>query len=159
MEKYLVVTIRDNIVEDTFECDDETEAKDRFLALCRENLTNFDAYDSRDIEHIIDNGYETHGNGSICIINLCKPTISEDAESVIAAAKIEDEVPEGTEDGEEVNAEVEIKGRFTFSIHHSGLPYDADVKSFVIGDALNAFKLGVEHKPCMEIDEVKAVIY
>lgn len=66
-----VTVIRDNVIDSItlFPETDEGRAKaeSAFLLTCNDVLSNFDEYTQDDIEAILDNGYETFGNGSVCL--------------------------------------------------------------------------------------------
>lgn len=67
-----VTVIRDNVVDDITLFEDKTpedrrRAEDYFLTRCGEVLSNWDEYTQDDKDATLDNGYETFGNGSICI--------------------------------------------------------------------------------------------
>jgi len=63
-----VIIVKDSVVDNSFPFRDGVEAEKIFLDKCRENVSNFDSYSSKDIDAILDEGYETFGNGnSICI--------------------------------------------------------------------------------------------
>jgi len=63
----ILVVIKDNVVDYIKICKDGPDLEKNFLDKCRELVTNFDKYDQEDIEFILDEGYETIGNGSICM--------------------------------------------------------------------------------------------
>ena len=61
-----IVIIRDNVV-DTIHQSTPEKCESDFLGYCSHNLTNWSEYDQEDIDAIVENGYETMGNGSICL--------------------------------------------------------------------------------------------
>lgn len=70
-----VTVIRNNVVDEItlFKSEtpsDRANAEQFFLQRCGDILTNWDEYTSEDKDAILDNGYESFGNGSICI---CSP--------------------------------------------------------------------------------------
>ena len=75
-----VTVIRNGVVDEMtlFKSDtveERQKAENFFLDRCGEILTNWDEYTNDDKDAILDNGYESFGNGSICI---CTPDIAGD---------------------------------------------------------------------------------
>lgn len=68
MDEYTVVTvIRDNVVDRLSVFTNTEEAELYFLEECASILSNFDEYTYYDKQELLSQGYETFGNGSICI--------------------------------------------------------------------------------------------
>lgn len=66
MEIPFIVIIRDNVVDTVKQSTKETCERD-FLDACQVNLSNWAEYTQEDVDAIIEQGYETMGNGSICL--------------------------------------------------------------------------------------------
>lgn len=62
----LIITIKDNVVESVHPTTKETCEKD-FLAHIQGRISNWDEYTQDDIDAILEQGYETFGNGSVCL--------------------------------------------------------------------------------------------
>jgi hypothetical protein len=67
-----VIVIRNNLVEKSQQCRDEHHAVQVFLRECRDNLasgftTNIDDYSTEDLHAIVERGYQTFDNGSVCL--------------------------------------------------------------------------------------------
>lgn len=70
--KGAVIVIKESVIDNSYPFRDESEANNIFLEKCRENISNFDSYDAKEIDVILEHGYETFGNGnSICIHWFC----------------------------------------------------------------------------------------
>lgn len=73
MENVTVVEVVDGVPSQVFLYTGEhneivIKAEETFLAICRENISNFGDYTLDDITAIIDNGYETWANNSVAIV-------------------------------------------------------------------------------------------
>ena len=63
-----VIIIGNAVVDYSIPFTNDKEAESNFLAVCKENISNFDEYSKDDIEYLLDNGYATFDfNNSICI--------------------------------------------------------------------------------------------
>jgi len=68
-----VTVIMDNVIIENILCDDSKQAEKVFKDKLAERLSNWDEYTAEDVEAILDNGYETFGNGSVCLSWATKP--------------------------------------------------------------------------------------
>ena len=67
-----VVVVVDGVVRDHILCTADTVEK-VFLDVCKEEFSNFDEYSADDIQTILDNGYETGNNKSVCLTWAVSP--------------------------------------------------------------------------------------
>jgi hypothetical protein len=76
-----VIVIRNNLVEKSHQCRDEHHAVQVFLKECRTNLptTNFDNYSTEELHALVERGYETFDNGSVCLSWMYTPQEANDA--------------------------------------------------------------------------------
>ena len=61
-----IIIIKNNLVESATPSTSETCEKD-FLAAVASNVSNWDEYTQEDKDIIVEQGYETSGNGSVCL--------------------------------------------------------------------------------------------
>lgn len=67
-----VIVIQDGVVDENHLFIGSHEeiselANKKFIDLCKQRFSNFDAYTPDDIESILDDGFAEYGRGSICI--------------------------------------------------------------------------------------------
>ena len=72
-----IIVVRDNVVSENILCRDGEHAKTVFLAKLAECLSNWDEYDQKDIDAILDDGYEQFGTGSVCLSWATSPDEEE----------------------------------------------------------------------------------
>lgn len=67
---FSVITIKDEVLDEVvWSGPDRLEGEKHFLDTLTSCISNFNEYTSRDIDVILDQGYERFGNGSICFID------------------------------------------------------------------------------------------
>ena len=158
---FLVTTIRDNVIEDILEFDNEEKAQEAFLELCQTNLSNFDEYTPEDIDAILAQGYETHGHGSICISNLGNGKEPKSNDELIKTAKVETDFSPNIKEDDEVVMEIQLHGIFHFSVCQRGLT-KADIQHG-LQDAVDECRKSIEGKGNLisnvDLTEMEAVIY
>lgn len=72
---YLVVLIEDNVVIEQIRlAQDYESAKAAFLDACNTHISNWDEYDAKDIDDVLDQGYEIFGNKSVCFLDMTNTT-------------------------------------------------------------------------------------
>jgi len=70
MEIVNVVVVANNVIETITSFVGEnagTKAEAFFIDTLKNRLSNFDEYTIKDIENILEDGYESFGNGSVCL--------------------------------------------------------------------------------------------
>jgi hypothetical protein len=65
----IVVVVKDGIVDEAVICKDDEHAKRVFLDLCAERISNWGDYTVKDIDAVLEQGFEEFGNGSVCLVN------------------------------------------------------------------------------------------
>jgi len=67
MEQGFVIVVNDDRIQEVSAFSEASQAEEYFLDYCKTYLSNFDEYTQEDIEAILENGYESFGNGFIAI--------------------------------------------------------------------------------------------
>ena len=65
----LVVTIKDNVVDEAILYPSPQAAEEAFLTLCARMVPNWDGYKMNEINDLLDNGYADLPNGSIGLVH------------------------------------------------------------------------------------------
>jgi len=68
MQLPMVIVVKNQVVDSARICNNRKHAEETFLTECESRLSNWDSYTPEDKEIILDQGYETFGNGSICLV-------------------------------------------------------------------------------------------
>ena len=72
-----IIVVRHDVVE-TVTPTTKADCEREFLARVESNVSNWDEYTSDDIEHIVEQGYEMFGCGSVCLTWIDVPPHAAD---------------------------------------------------------------------------------